>query len=51
MYAPIFDQVKAATEEVNITRLYNYQKSLYDFGSKHMTQPGNQKRVNTSMKH
>jgi Tol biopolymer transport system component len=43
MYAPIFDQVKAATEEVNITRLYNYQKSLYDFGSKHMTQPGNQK--------
>jgi hypothetical protein len=43
MYAPIFDQVKAATEEVNITRLYHYQKSLYDFGSKHMTMPGNQK--------
>ena len=43
MYAPIFDEVKAATQEVNITRLYKYQKSLYDFGSKHMTQPGNQK--------
>jgi len=43
MYASIFDEVKAATEEINITRLYNYQKSLYDFGSKHMTMPGNQK--------
>lgn len=43
MFAPIFDDVSAATREINITRLYNYQKSLYDFGSKHMTQPGNQK--------
>ncbi len=43
MYDPIFADVEAATQEVNITRLYHYQKSLYDFGSKHMTQPGNQK--------
>lgn len=43
MYRPIYDEVKAATEEVNITRLYHYQKTMYDFGSKHMTQPGNQK--------
>lgn len=43
MYRPIFDSVKKATQEVNITRLYNYQKSLYDFGSKHITQSGNQK--------
>ncbi len=43
MYEPIYDHVKNATQEVNITRLYHYQKSLYDFGSKHMTQPGNQK--------
>lgn len=43
MFEPIFADVEAATQEVNITRLYHYQKSLYDFGSKHMTQPGNQK--------
>ncbi|CAN5403952.1 hypothetical protein BH23BAC3_BH23BAC3_18880 [soil metagenome] len=43
MYEPIYDTVKEATQEVNITRLYHYQKALYDFGSKHMTQPGNQK--------
>ncbi|MCC5940627.1 MAG: M28 family peptidase [Balneolaceae bacterium] len=43
MFEPLYDEVKAATEEINITRLYHYQKSLYDFGSKHMTEPGNQK--------
>lgn len=43
MFRPIYNEVKAATEEINITRLYHYQKALYDFGSKHMTQPGNQK--------
>ncbi len=43
LYEPIYNDVKEATGEVNITRLYTYQKSLYDFGSKHMTQPGNQK--------
>jgi hypothetical protein len=35
--------VKEATREINITRLYTYQKALYDFGSKHMTMPGNRK--------
>lgn len=43
MFDPIFDSVAELTEEVNITRLYHYQKKLYDFGSKHISQPGNQK--------
>jgi len=43
MFEPIHDSVKELTEEINLTRLYHYQKDLYDFGSKHMTQPGNQK--------
>ncbi|MFU8812891.1 MAG: M28 family peptidase [Balneolaceae bacterium] len=43
MFQPIYKEVDAATDEINITRLYNYQKALYDFGSKHMTMPGNQK--------
>ena len=45
MYEPIHDAVQKATDEVNITRLYHYQKALYDFGSKHMTQPGNEKAM------
>ncbi|MEX0663064.1 MAG: M28 family peptidase [Balneolaceae bacterium] len=43
MFEPIYDSVSEVTKEINITRLYNYQKTLYDFGSKHITQPGNQK--------
>ena len=45
MFEPIHDSVKELTEEINLTRLYHYQKDLYDFGSKHMTQPGNQKAI------
>ncbi|MGZ8471468.1 MAG: M28 family peptidase, partial [Gemmatirosa sp.] len=40
-YAPIRDAVRRATESVSIERLYGYQKALFDFGSKHVTRPGN----------
>jgi hypothetical protein len=43
LYDPVYDAVRDATREINITRLYTYQKALYDFGSKHMTMPGNRK--------
>ena len=33
--------VKQATDSVSIERLYDYQKTLFDFGSKHITRPGN----------
>lgn len=45
LYDPIYDAVQEATREINITRLYTYQKSLYDFGSKYMTMPGNRKAI------
>ncbi|NBB84726.1 MAG: M28 family peptidase, partial [Bacteroidetes bacterium] len=43
MFAPIRQRVETATAKVNITRLYEHQKALYDFDSKYYTQPGNQK--------
>lgn len=43
MFAPIRETVEAATEEVNITRLSEHQKALYDFDSKYYTEPGNRK--------
>jgi hypothetical protein len=41
MYEPIRAAVKQATDSVSIERLYGYQKALFDFGSKHVTRPGN----------
>jgi Tol biopolymer transport system component len=41
MFAPIAAQVRAATAEVSIGRIYDYQKQLFSFDSKHITQPGN----------
>jgi hypothetical protein len=41
MYAPIAAEVRQAVSEVSTSRLYKYQKDLFDFGSKNITQPGN----------
>jgi hypothetical protein len=41
IFAPIATQVRAAVSEVNIGRIYDYQKQLFAFDSKNITQPGN----------
>lgn len=41
MYAPIAAEVRQAVSEVSTSRLYKYQKDLFDFGSKNITRPGN----------
>ncbi len=43
IFAPIAAQVRAATNDVSIGRIYDYQKQLFGFDSKHITQPGNWK--------
>jgi Tol biopolymer transport system component len=43
VFAPIATQVRAAVDEVDVGRIYAYQKALFDFDSKHITQPGNWK--------
>lgn len=43
MFAPIATDVRAATARVNVGRLYGYQRDLFAFDSKHITQPGNWK--------
>jgi Tol biopolymer transport system component len=41
MFRPIADRVRAITEQVSITKLYEYQAALFDFDSKYISQPGN----------
>lgn len=43
MFKPIADQVTRATGAVSVDRIYGYEKDLYAFDSKHITQPGNRK--------
>jgi len=43
MFAPIADTVRAVVGEITATRAYSYEKSLFDFDSKHITKPGNRK--------
>jgi hypothetical protein len=41
LYASIANDVKAVVAEASVPRVYSYQKVLFDFDSKHITQPGN----------
>jgi Peptidase family M28/WD40-like Beta Propeller Repeat len=43
MFAPIAAQVRALTGEIESARIYDHARTLYGFGSKHVTQPGNQR--------
>ena len=43
MFRPILAGVKRAIAEVSTPRIYGYEKALFDFDSKHITKPGNQR--------
>jgi hypothetical protein len=45
MFAPIAQQVRGLTAEISSARIYEHARTLYGFGSKHVTQPGNQRAV------
>ena len=45
MFAPIAPQVQALVDEVSSARIYDYERSLFRFGSKHVTQPGNKAAI------
>ena len=50
MFAPIAAAVKAVTDSASVTRVNEHAKALYDFDSKHITQPGNAKAIDYLMR-
>jgi hypothetical protein len=42
MFAPIASGVRGLVDQVSSARIYDYERSLFRFGSKHVTQPGNE---------
>ncbi len=41
MFAPVVDEVRRITNQVSMTKIYEYEKALYDFDSKNASMPGN----------
>ena len=41
MFRPMLTGVKRVLAEVSTSRIYGYEKALFDFDSKHITKPGN----------
>jgi hypothetical protein len=44
-FAPIADMVKSIVSVISPTRAYEYEKAQYDFDSKYVSQPGNNKAI------
>ena len=44
-YKPIAARVRSVVDQGAINRVYTYEKSLFDFDSKYITQPGNLKAI------
>ena len=45
MFTPIADRVREVVADVSVPRIYSYARTLHDFGSKYVTQPGNRKAI------
>lgn len=43
MFAPITQETRRIVEHVSTGRIFEYERSLFDFDSKHIGQPGNRK--------
>jgi Tol biopolymer transport system component len=41
MFATVDSGVRAAVRDISVERIYEYERALYQFGSKYITQPGN----------
>ncbi|UCC84420.1 MAG: M20/M25/M40 family metallo-hydrolase, partial [Gemmatimonadota bacterium] len=45
MFAPVADVVGLAVADVSTARIYEYERELFRFGSKHITRPGNAQAI------
>ena len=45
MFAGIAPRVRAVVQDASVARVYSYEKAMYDFDSKFITQPGNAKAI------
>jgi hypothetical protein len=44
-YKPVEDLARRVVGKAAVSRVYGYEKALFDFDSKHVTQPGNAKAI------
>ncbi|MDQ3948956.1 MAG: M20/M25/M40 family metallo-hydrolase, partial [Gemmatimonadota bacterium] len=44
-FRAVADQIRRVVGDVSVGRIYGYEKTLFGFDSKHITQPGNRKAI------
>ena len=43
LFAPLADRVRQALDSASVSRVFGYQQRLFEFDSKHISQPGNRR--------
>ena len=51
MFPPIAAAVQQVVGEASVARVYGYEKTLFDFDSKHISQPGNKQAADVPLRH
>jgi len=45
MYGPVEGEVQKVVDRISAPRIFRYEEALFQFGSKHVTQPGNARAI------
>jgi hypothetical protein len=45
MFGTLADEIRTVVEEISVTRIFDYEEALYQFGSKNVSQPGNRAAI------
>ena len=45
MFGPVADEVGAVVDQISMTRIFDHEEALFQFGSKNVSQPGNRPAI------
>ncbi len=45
MYEPVAGEIRGVVDQISMTRIFDYEEALFQFGSKNVTQPGNRSAI------
>ncbi|MFH1764606.1 MAG: M28 family peptidase, partial [Gemmatimonadota bacterium] len=45
MYGPVSGEIREVVDQISLTRIFDYEEAMFQFGSKNVTQPGNRSAI------
>ena len=45
MYGPVAEEIQEVVDQISLTRIFDYEEAMFQFGSKNVSQPGNRPAI------